>query len=451
MSIESMTLFGNRIGECRYRGNVSNPFVTFYSRRGVQDSFSIREEHMFRHILLLGGSGYGKTNVINQVMAVVTNRQGTSEGKKDVSIVFDTKGDFERHPGFCKPGDIVIGNSTEYLNRSPAWNVFDEIMIDGEEDQKAVINAKEIAAVLFTGRGSDSQPFFCNAARDIFSAAMIHFIRSAKRAPGKWRQWLNNADLIRFLRANDATVLRSIFNNYSDLQGVNTYFGDGSSDQSLGVFAELQSMLNDCFIGVFARKPDALHPSFSARSAVRAKQGRKVFIEYDLSQGETLTPIYRLLVDLSLKEALGRNNEENDNTFVFLDELKLLPLVSHLEDALNFGRGKRVSIIAGLQSVNQLYAIYGRERGEAILGGFGTLIAMRCIDPESRRYISERLGRNVVGYRYSSRSQHPVDREREGFTAEDWDQLDLQTGEAFVSIPSQSEPFRFEFMRDPAT
>lgn len=451
MSAETRTIFGGRIADGAFRNNVADPFVYFYPGDRSASGFSISEDNMFRHILLLGGSGYGKTNVIDQIMAAVTNRYGTAAGRLDASVIFDTKGDYLKHPGFYKRGDIVIGNSAEYMDTSPSWNVFDEILIDGPNDQEIVMNAKEIASVLFSGRGSQTQPFFCNAARDIFASAMIRFVRVSVRNPAKWRSLLNNEDLVKFLRQTKVAEMRQIFNYYPDLRSVNTYFGDGRSDQALGVFAELQSMLNDCFVNVFARKPDAQHPSFSIRRAVREKMGRKVFVEYDLSRGETLTPIYRLLIDLAMKEALGRHDQTDVNTFFFLDELKLLPLVSHLEDALNFGRGRRVSVIAGLQSVNQIYSCYGRERGGSILGGFASLFAMKCSDPESRQYISERMGRNVVGYRYFDPSNEPVVRERDGYTVEDWDQMKLQKGEAFISIPSQDEPFKFCFLRDPAT
>ena len=45
---------------------------------------------------------------------------------------------------------------------------------------------------------------------------------------------------------------------------------------------------------------------FSIRNFVRKKGGRILFVEYDISIGETLAPIYSLLFDLALKEALGR-------------------------------------------------------------------------------------------------------------------------------------------------
>ena len=81
--------------------------------------------------------------------------------------------------------------------------------------------------------------------------------------------------------------------------------------------------------------------------------------------------------------------------YLVLDELKLLPKLQHLDDALNFGRSMGVKVIAGLQSVNQLYDSYGQEKnGDS--GRFGTVFAFRTSDNASREYISGLFGRNVV-------------------------------------------------------
>lgn len=184
---------------------------------------------------------------------------------------------------------------------------------------------------------------------------------------------------------------------------------------------------------------------FSIRSAVREKGGKAIFIEYDLMAGETMTPIYRMLVDLVLKEALGRRDTLDANVYLVLDELKLLPKLKHLDDALNFGRSKGVKVIAGLQSVNQLYDIYGEAKGHVIAGGFSTLYAFHTSDNASREYVSGLFGRNVVGYQYFGLDGNLEKREREGYTVESWDQTSLEIGEAIVGLADVEIPFFFQF------
>lgn len=411
-----------------------------------QTAMSIDQEIEFMHTLLIGGSGSGKSNVLFQMVAQITNAP-PAEKQDCITLIFDTKGDYFRHRGFFWEGDLLIGNNAEFRDRSQAWNLFDEVLADGEKPVDYEANAREIAAVLFKGRGSKTQPFFTNAARDIFANTVIYFIRRSRDNPDVWRDKLNNCDLVNFLMRAGPKDFLKIFQRYPDMQGLTSYFGDGSSNQALGVFGELRSMLYDCFQGVFRLKPTPQRPAFSIRQAMRSKGGRSIFIEYDLATGEVMTPMYRLLVDLALKEALSR--QSNGRTYLFLDELKLLPEVTHLEDALNFGRGKRVCVVAGLQNVNQMYAIYGRERGQTILGGFGSVFAMRTSDADTREYITQLFGSNVTAYTYRSRDDRPIDREHSGHTVEDWHQRKLRVGQAIVGLASQPDPFLFQFERDP--
>lgn len=417
--------------------DIEKPVMLFPGCRlnGRRD-FGVDEGILSRHILLLGGSGCGKTKSICYVLENLRKQMG----KEDISIVFDTKGEF--YDLFSKEGDVVIGNSMRFRAVSHTWNIFDEILADGWDDENIAENAREIAAALFHGRGSSTQPFFCNAARDIFGGILFHFIHQVQKDPAVWRKRLNNADLINAFRQYTVEDYRKIFSSYRSLRSLLTYFGDGRSNQALGVFGELNSMLAEYFVGVMARHdPDR---SISMRKAVRARGGITIFVEYDLGVGETLTPVYRLLIDQALKEALGRTAKAG-NVYLIADEFKLLPKLQHIDDALNFGRGLGVRVVAGIQSIDQLYDVYGRDKGNVIAGGFGSIFAYHTNDASSREYITKRFGANVVAYTYTNRQTNAVlCRERDGNTVEDWEQMNLGPGQAIIGL-GYAPPFLFYF------
>lgn len=403
-----------------------------------QSSLLLSEDILSKHLLMLGGSGCGKSNVFFYILEALRAQMGS----EDVMIIFDTKGDY--YTLFHRNTDYVIGNSADLQQRSYTWNIFGEILADGWDERRVQLNAREIAATLFRDRGSQSQPFFCNAARDLFAGILIHFIRQAKENPQKWRKMLNNKDLLTAIRSFDVRDYITIFSYYPDMRNLLTYFGDGTSNQALGVFAELNSMIEEYFVGILAdHQPDK---SISMRDAIRQKGGKAIFVEYDLAVGDTLAPIYRLLIDQALKEALSSAGNQG-NVFVVVDEFKLLPKLQHIDDALNFGRGMGVKVIAGIQSIDQLYDAYGREKGAAIASGFGSLFAFHANDGSSRDYISERFGRNLIAYEYSTQLKNEIiTREREGHTVENWDQLQLGLGQAVIGL-GYAEPFLFQFDR----
>ena len=182
---------------------------------------------------------------------------------------------------------------------------------------------------------------------------------------------------------------------------------------------------------------------------VRKKGGNVLFIEYDLRFGQSLTPIYRLLIDLALKEALGRTDPSKPavgNVYLFFDEFRLLPHLQHIDDGVNFGRSLGVKIFAGIQSVEQIYELYGESRGRNILTGFSNLFAFRTFDPSTMKYIRERSGHNVVLDSYIASDQTLKQQTREAYTVEDWDLYQLDVGEAIVSL-AFGDPFKFHFKK----
>lgn len=441
MSVRQQILFGSSLDEGRFMRPGGEPWYCFQDAR-TREYFAIHDECASRHVLLLGGTGTGKTNVLNLMFP---QTRAIPDAPSSSFIVFDTKADYVSHPGFFRPGDKIVGNGRRFRDRSEVWNVFAEVLADGHDARDIESNAREIARTLFEGRGSQTQPFFADAASDIFANALIYYVRRSMENPRGWQGNLNNAALVQFL-GSGAQSLKDAFMTYADMSGLVTYFGDGTGGQGMGVLGELRSMLSDCFQGVFAAKPPAGARGFSVRETVREKGGRALFVEYDLALGLSLQPVYRLLFDLAFKEALG--SDARGRTIVYLDELRLLPKIRHLEDALNFGRSKGVSVVAGLQSVEQLNVSYGADEARTILGGFGSLIAMRSSDPMTMSYVSERFGPNVSAYRYETPDGRPVDREREGSVVEPWRVRSLGVGEAVVGLSTQVDPFLFTFMRE---
>lgn len=417
---------------------IEKPYITFNSKD--KSCFSLNKALLSRHILLLGGIGVGKTNTFNHLLKDLFGKKD-DETKDNVTVIFDTKGDFYKE--FYSPGDIVIANGKEYENTTFYWNIFEDIRAAGDKESQELM-CREIAKALFSDRKSSSQPFFANAASDIFSKTLIHFLRTQNRfdEEGIGKNVLNNYELINFF--HQATVLHFIkmCKSYSDFKGTLSYFGDGSSNQALGVFGELNSMLNDYFIGVFAKKapPDR---EFSMRNSIRRKNNRKIFIEYDLTVGETLTPMYRLLIDLALKEALGRSRSAGD-VYMIIDEFKLLPKLQHIDDALNFGRSLGIKVIAGIQNITQLYDVYGESRGAVIASGFSNLFAFKTIDAESREYVSKVFGKNYYSMSYFNSAGEFVDENREGHSVEDWELMDLEIGRAVIGLANY-RPFYFSF------
>ena len=401
--------------------------------KGSPASFELDESILSKHSMLIGGTGCGKTTLFYHFISQIKQRMT----KDDVMIVFDSKGDF--YNKFGKPDDIVIGNSPQYYQSSQKWNVYKEVLADGWDEERYTINVQEICKAFFKERTekNSSNAFFPNAARDLLSAIMCAFIKDAKDNKSVASKWFFNDALITYLNMSDSTSLVEALRDIPECASVISYISE-EGPQTQGVMSEMFSVMRDLFIGVFAD-----HGMFSIRDFVRKKGGKTLFIEYDLAIGNVLTPMYSLLFDLALKEALGRQKTQG-NVYLFCDEFKLLPRLEHIDDGVNFGRSLGVKIFAGLQSIEQLYEIYKHEKGRNIAAGFSSIYAFRANDTSTRKFVSELCGKNILLEQYKTLDNRIVEEKRDGYTVEDWDLTELKVGEAIVGLPFE-KPFKFYF------
>lgn len=432
MSTGKTVLYGSTLDKNALPPRAERPFVTLNGVfAGKRASFDLTEDTLSKHMMLIGGTGCGKStlfyHLIHQIRAKMT--------EQDVMLIFDTKGDY--YSRFACSGDALIGNSPQYYEHSARWNIFKEILADGWEDRQIRMNTMEICKALFSDRNNAQNPFFPNAGRDLLTALIMHLIRVSQGDKQMMNQVLFNDALCNYLNNSTREDILSDLDQETDMAAVESYISDDGS-QSQGVLSEMYSVIRDLFLGVFAE-----HGTFSIRNFVRKKGGRALFIEYDLAIGSVLTPVYKLLFDLALKEALGRTKSAG-NVYLICDEFKLLPNLQHIDDGVNFGRSLGVKVIAGLQSIEQLTEIYGPSRGKNLAAGFSTTIAFRANDVSTRNFVSELHGKNFVLEQYRTLDNRYIEEKRSGCVVEDWDMNQLKVGEAIVGLPF-APPFKFYF------
>lgn len=435
MSVSTKVIHGNSIKDNRPPETKNNAKIILSGKfNNINTTFSMDNDLLSKHMMLVGSTGCGKTTLFYHII----NQLRRNISKDDVMIIFDSKGDF--YNKFYREGDYVIGNSKQYRDISRRWNVFKEILADGWDSKDYMINAQEICKSLFYERTSksSSNPFFPNAARDLLAAIIIAIIRNGIDDNEYRSEFFYNSALKETLDSSDVQDIVNALSEHEDLIAVLSYISGEDDGQSQGVISELYSIIRDVLIGVFAEKG-----GFSMRNFVRNKGGKVLFIEYDLSIGSVLAPIYKLLLDLALKEALGRTSTQG-NVYFICDEFKLIPNMQHIDDGVNFGRSLGVKVFAGIQSMEQLFEIYGESRGKNLAAGFSTMIIFKANDTTTTNYIKNLYGKNIVLEQYQLLNRTIREEKRDGYTVEDWDLNSLKVGEAIVGLPFYP-PFRFYF------
>ena len=398
------------------------------NRSGQVVAWPIDESTLSKHMILLGAIGMGKSNAMNNIVRSIRGNMSTN----DVMVIFDTKGDYYKE--FYRPGDVVISNDSRATGgaRVDYWNLFNEVMIDRRWEE----NATEIAKTIFADRlEKTTQVFFPNAAKDLLAALILCICRNQEPMEKK-----HNRSLLRILQTLTSEKMVSYLKYHPDMENMISYIKDAKSGQTLGVISELQSATRELLVGNFAQKG-----TLSMRKLIREKGRRAIFVEYDLGIGGVLTPIYRLLFDLAIKEALCRERNEG-NVYFIMDEFSLLPHLQHIDDGVNFGRSMGARFIIGAQNISQVYDAYGADRANSLLSGFSTTVCFRLNDGKSREFFKELNGKNgrITSFDAAVKARGQIEQFREAYVVEDHDIDTLDIGEAIIHSGAYP-PFRFRF------
>ena len=404
----------------------------------------LNKESLSLGCLAVAAPGGGKTNLFDMILS----RLLTDMDNQDVIIIFDTKGDYLAEFGSRIPEEerVVIGSGWEYRKITSYHNIFAEIMPRGVDGKLVYtpdsdVDALEIAELFFQQMHSETQPVFPAMAEQIVAGIIIYFMRRY------WREdqsRLNNQELIHFFQSRTTEELKAVFEEdyMEDYKSCISYIS-GKGTQTQGVNSYIGAILRKMFIGPFAMADPARE--FSMMHILTGRKRTVVFIEYDLKRGNALAPMYGILIDQALKNALGGRGDTRKNVYLLLDEWALLPKLKYAADSLSFGRSQGVKVMAGIQNISAIEDLYGEAGARNILAGFQNIFAFRITDYHTRRFLVERLGENYQNISFSAQNES-ANIQYTGHTLEEWDLMELELGQAAVVLAGEA-PFLFRFPR----
>ena len=263
-----------------------------------------------RHILAIGAIGSGKSNILYHMIDAL--RENANED--DMFIFFDAKGDYLEE--FYREGDYVISNAINSPRGTVYWNIYEEIMATHPEKRDELI--KEISTGIFREDiEKSSAPIFALGARDLFAAILSAQIKEIEQgAP-----MMDHTKMVDFFRKATDVTMRNLLLDHEELKWVRMYIKKENPSQTQSFLVHLYQTVYKIFSGAFEKEGN-----FSIRKAIKQKNKKAVFLEYDLSAGYILEDIYTLLLDISMKEVLGRdsNGGKNGRVFFVLDEFPLM-------------------------------------------------------------------------------------------------------------------------------
>ncbi|WP_139845602.1 type IV secretion system DNA-binding domain-containing protein [Acinetobacter baumannii] len=297
-------------------------------------SLPVPHDLKFKHFLLTGGTGQGKSVSISDFLSSCVE----DKRNKTRLIVIDPNGTYASL--FYKKGDVIFN---PFDARTKNWSILNEIR-----------NSYDIETYAMTviPRSSDAQhENFLAYARQIVVAAMQKILEMDD---------LNRAEKSKYFE--NILLVSSDDDLKAFLAGTNAYSALGNE--------ELVGTLRSIVTTYLTPHTHCQKGNFSFRDFLKHGDGN-IFITWREDQLTALQPLVSCATDVICSSLLS--DFDNYADFIFcLDELGSLNRLSYLEAVLTKGRKHRLVALAGIQSLAQLNRIYGREDAMTLRGCFSS-------------------------------------------------------------------------------
>lgn len=325
----------------------------------------LSKAQLSRHLLLYGGVGSGKTQLLLGLLRQIYKR-------RDKVFVYDIKGDL----GSYFPNMSIV---SPFDARSRTWHV--------ARDVRTPTQAAVFADSLIpedTGSGK----FWTLAARQVLTGALISL---QNEKPETWT-W---PDLAQRLTLQAETLAPILETNYRKAYGL---LSNPQSPTSFNILATLGGYTR--VVDDLARAwPQVGKRWFAITDWVRDDYAGPRQIIVQAGPDATLTAAYiSALVNVAVPEIISPSLPDNERGrfigFVF-DELSSIGKIQ-FAPLVDKGRSKGVVVVACVQDLAQLRDLYGDNQVKALTSMVGTQIICRIGMGETREQLSKLLGTNKL-------------------------------------------------------
>jgi len=390
---------------CRAEGGDAGHHLTICGLRFPRDLET-------KHILIMGTTGTGKSVLFNQIIARVRGRIRTHRTAEKM-IVYDVKGEF-----LSKHFEPEADNKVFYPfdARSLRWSFFNEL--------RSPPDFEIISQVVFKPpRETHADPFWNNAAKDVFAAGLRFLHAQGCRT---------NADIWNFFSQGLEDIIRQLKTLPMEDRGALKHIESKGSGPAASVISTLTEKIS------WFRFVTDLDGDFSFRDFIRCPGPGNLFLLNIKNYAETFRPLMTFAFDLMIRETLSMpdtTRDENRRLWFCIDEIGSLDQISVLFELLTVGRSKGACLVVANQDLGKIEDVYGKPNKMTFYNNFNTGFFLRLNDPDTAEFLSRSIGEREVVKRMEGRQLSPKDiGDRK--TINDQDKIEkLMLSSEFMHIP----------------
>ena len=335
------------------------------------------------HLLLLGATGSGKTQLLRALVEqILTSRDGQV-------LIIDRKGDFTAWLG-GRPDTAILA---PWDQRTRSWAV--------GIDFADALGAAALAEHLIPLETQAHDRYWVDTPRNLIRIAIgvLQALLAARTGPDRDWGWTDLAQALGQGRSQLAAWLAQTEEGFRAAQALlgNERVSAQDVYDSLGTWTR---RLEHISLGWPQRS------GLSLRAWTRDRVGPRVLLVPTVTPDEELAAmVVRLIVETVASELLVLPDDPRRRIWFVLDEFNLTRLDT-LTRLLPLARSKGAAVLAALQDVARTRALYGRDLSTSILNSFAVRTVLRLADPDAQEWAAKALGRHDVEHRRQVRSQH---------------------------------------------
>ncbi len=317
-----------------------------------------------KHILITGSTESGKTNCLHLLLPQIREQ-------KQPAIVLDTEGDMVSR--YYRPGKDIIINPFDL--RAHNWDFWDEV-----QSARCI---KKIATSFFP----DSPPD-------------IHDYDK------KWTEWgrMLFIGCVEYLKNEGQPTIENLYNliHKETIEDLTKKLRDTSVGSLLHTKSDNNVAPHNIRINTLLATEwleflsDDKEKSFSFREWFSTLDvngdDRWIFVTCDGGDAKILLPFFSVIMDIALNSLISLGIKEDRRVWFIFDELAKLKYLPTLQENITILRKYGGCILAATQSFNQIFAHYGRNSGNVMLGQFNTNIIFKIKDIDEAAIITKRIG-----------------------------------------------------------
>jgi len=342
----------------------------------ITPQIKIDREHETKHLLIVGGTGAGKTVELKRLIRAQMQHPKNSAAK---FIIHDVKGDWVRQL-YNKETDYIYNMSDK---RSIYFNIFNYI--------KDINDLDSIVSTIIPNSPEEKEPIWTDSAKGILKGILIYCMATNQKSlaqvkkmitwkPNKLKKELSKikgAEIaVQYLSASETQVANYMSNFVSRVK-----FFEALSDT--------------CHLN---------KDNFDLEKWLKSDKQSKIFMVNNVKDMELNAPRIAVFVDSLIKIVLDFEENRDRRIYLYLDELGAAAKISSLEKGIILGRSYGLSVIVGIQEVAKFDKIYGQEDRKTIINNLSSKIVLRLQDAETAKYLADTIGEKEIAETDSSHS-----------------------------------------------